>query len=262
MAGAGGGSAFDFNRSPHVNAVPAKCREKSLPSRPPPSSGSLRLQQRLVIARRDAPQHFRDRRKHRGRRADLPSADVRVPNPPRRQRLFGPPGSPRLVERRDGWHRVHRLTGRGGPTPAARLNGAGIGRMISACSIGFAAGALELNLTVPPPRRGRCPRSTRSRNCSASLARRKTTTQRTNAASGIRRGAIGLSPIRGGSSRIDSNPARGLTVTDASHSSRPGCRLPVAGCRPPSRRPRTCIRHASCSRNRACRENGRYASAR
>ena len=50
------------------------------------SSGSLRLQQRVPIARRDTPQHFADRRKHRERRADLPSADVRVPNPRRLRR--------------------------------------------------------------------------------------------------------------------------------------------------------------------------------
>ncbi len=49
--------------------------------------------------------------------------------------------------------------------------------------------------------------STRSRNCSASLARRKTTTQRKNAASGIRRGAIGLLPISGETPGIDHGEA-------------------------------------------------------
>ena len=41
-----------------------------------------------------------------------------------------------------------------------------------------------------------------------SLARRKTVMQKTSAGWGIRRGATGLSPIRGGSSRIDSSRAR------------------------------------------------------
>ena len=51
-----------------------------------------------------------DADKHRERRAELPSAYVRVPNPRRRRRLFGPPRPPRLVERLDGRHRVYRLT--------------------------------------------------------------------------------------------------------------------------------------------------------
>lgn len=107
-------SGGGYERRHGADFAPSQHREAPRPPLTPASPGPLRVQQRNVVARRDAAQHFADRRSHRWRRADLPAAAVRAQDSRRFGRLFGPNRAARLVRDRLSRRGVRRLTGSAG----------------------------------------------------------------------------------------------------------------------------------------------------